>query len=244
MGRNHGTASSGARKRGPHDLYVEFQAAVLRQLPRPSELSFEGLTKERMKKLISGQAGLKALLREAIIQQEPLFRDELEKSLSLDIVWGSTLAKMLTGCNFFNVYPDVTDRHFWEEGGYERHAHRLVNLMDFSMARVKGNLMTWQVLEEMHRVKRSPGGLEELLAFRRKHQEFPKRGMCIVALDSFWRDEKGYLLSPCMHLDKSDRPVLSLCNYYTPWSIPLPPGYNFSNYGYRFISVGPVKEES
>lgn len=237
---NHGTASRVRRERGPHDLYVEFQSAVLRQLPRPSGSLFEGLTVDRMGQLVRNQAVLKALLQETIIQPRQLFRDEFEMSLSLDIVWGVPLARMLNGCDFSFVDSNVTDRHFFEEDDhFERHAHRPVNLMDFSIARVKGNFMTWQVIEEMRRVKRYPAGLEVLLAFRRKNKEYPKRGMCVVALGSLWRNEKGYLLCPCMYLDEHG-PVLSLCRHDFPCQIYFPGGPS----SYLFISVGPLKEES
>ena len=185
MGK-HGTASIG--------LYVEFQAAVLRQLPRPDEFSpevLEGWTKN--------QATLAKVMREALVPVDEKKDDVYPITINYDL----SLAEMIVAGQYGWVNDDITADHFPIQG--EGQVEVGVELVHFNRS-----MESDDVLKEMDKAGLRPATLAELLAFGakypKKQKEFP-----IIALGSVWQDLFGYRSVPALWSDGVRRDLALDC---------------------------------
>lgn len=163
----HGTASIGQ--------YVEFQAAVLRQLPRPEEFSseiLEGWTKN--------QSSLQRVLRGVLLPAEGA-EDKDGYLVILD--YAHTLTDMIHAGHYDRMNDDITAEHFPITGD---------GVVEAKMELVHFNrpMNSEDVLKEFAETGLEPAKIEHLLAFGAKHPEL-QRQFPIIALGSVWPCRDG-----------------------------------------------------
>ena len=181
----HGTASSG--------LYVEFQAAVLRQLPRPEELDASVLDG-----WLSNQAGMQRGLRglflppeekpapAAIVVPEPT----ITPYAAITVDYGMNLEAMVKVGRYDGVNPDITAEHFPIVG--DGKVDREPLLVHFGRDMDDAVITT-----EFDRLGLRDGAIEELAAFGAKYPDL-QRGYPIIGRQSVWRYRVGYSYCPCL----------------------------------------------
>lgn len=155
----NGTASSG--------LYVEFQAAVLRQLPRP-----EDLTKGDLERLLSDQASLRQSLRRAVLPIKPgptSSQERAQRIMGQNFVDPAWLEKKLSdGSLHFQLGDlEILSTVPFSEEVLERcrYTHILFPGLPVSIARLRGlanGLLTdnpdCRYCHSLRTVRRSSGG--------------------------------------------------------------------------------------
>ena len=180
--------------------YVEFQAAILRQAPRPEEIGqdvAEGWTgnQKSLKETLAGSLlpprqteTFLVLCGQATIEKKVV--DSSRPVFTLVVDYGQPLAKMIEAGRYDSVHPAVTAKHFPIAGQGQRET--AVEIFHFNRV-----MSSDQVIAELDRVGYRPAQIEELLAIGAKKPEL-QRQFPIIALGSRWRDSYGYRHIPCL----------------------------------------------
>jgi len=166
--------------------YVEFQAAVLRALPRDID-SDVALSWTKNGELLA------RILREALTPNGKPAGNTYPLSVDYDLSVEN--AVKLGQYNWTN--GDITGKNFptTRTGKVEV----VVELIRFNCA-----ISTKDAQRELDQRGYRPAELHELLAFGEKYPEL-QRQFPIVALGSVWRGRRGYRYVPCLDGDGSER---------------------------------------
>lgn len=177
----HGTASIGQ--------YIEFQTAVLRQLPRPKECDANVLDGR-----LSNQAGLKRILKDALLPSEEKLA---VPHYTVTVDYGVSLADMIAAGKYDWTNSDITAKHFPVKG--EGKAEVEIQLVHFDRV-----MESDDVIRELDRQGLRPAAIEELLAFGAKYPDM-QREFPIVALKTVWQHANGNRLVNCLRRYGSER---------------------------------------
>jgi len=180
MTTKHGTASQVTGS------YVEFQAAVLRALPRDIDSDVAlGWTQ-------NGES-LARVLREALMPDGK----PASNTYPLSVDYGRSVEKGVKAGRYDWANSDITSRNFPTER--KGTAEVVVELIHFNR-----NISTDEALRELDKAGMRPAELHELLAFGKKYPEV-QREFPIVALGSVWQYRDGFRVVPFLYRDGSGR---------------------------------------
>lgn len=181
----HGTASVTGN-------YVEFQAAVLRALPRDidSEVALEWA---------NNGLRLACVLREALVptgkQLQPVgnvypvvVNYEMSVEDAVKLGWYDWANDNITSRNFQTKRMGTVDL--------------MVELIHFDKV-----ISTSEALRELNKMGMRPAELHELLAFGEKHPDI-QREFPVIALGAVWQGSGGGRIVPCLDGDGSGRRLL------------------------------------
>jgi len=183
--KKHGTASQVTGS------YVEFQAAVLRALPRDINPDVAlGWTQ-------NGES-LTRVLREALMPD----RKPADNIYPLSVDYGRSVEDGVRAGRYDWVNPNITSHNFPTKR--RGRAEVVLELICFDR-----EISSYEVLFEIDKRGYRPANLQELLAFGEKYPEV-QREFPVVALDSVWQDRGGDLYAPCLGNDLGKERDLSL----------------------------------
>jgi hypothetical protein len=181
MTTKHGTASQVTGS------YVEFQAAVLRALPRDIDSDVAlGWTQ-------NGES-LARVLREALT---PDGGKPAGNSYPLSVDYGRSVEEGVKVGRYDWANSDITSRHFpTKRKGTAEVAVELVHFNRY--------ISTDEALRELDKIGMRPAELHELLAFGEKYPEV-QREFPVVVLGSVWQDRVGDRCVPYLYRHGSER---------------------------------------
>ena len=164
---NHGTASQVTGS------YVEFQAAVLRALPRDIDSDVAlGWTQ-------NGES-LARVLREALTPDNK----PAGNTYPLSVDYERSVEKGVKAGRYDWANSNITSRNFpAERNGTAEVEMKLIHF--------NRHISTTKALRELDRMEYRPAELHELLAFGEKYPEV-QRGFPVVALGSVWQNRNGH----------------------------------------------------
>lgn len=158
--------------------YVEFQAAVLRALPR--DIDFDAAIE-----WMNNGESLARVLREALAPD-----GKLGNTYPLTINYERSVKDAVKFGRYDWANGNINTRNFQTKRTGK--ANIVVELIHFNK-----NISTDQALSELDRMEYLPAKLYELLAFGKKYPDI-QREFPVVALGSVWQDRRGNRYVPCL----------------------------------------------
>lgn len=166
MTKKHGTTSQ------VDGSYVEFQAAILRALPRDIDLDV----------LLGWMRNGKALAR--VLKEVFMSADmPADNTYPLSVDYRKSVEDAVRSGLYDRADSDITTHNFPTK--WKGTAKIRVELIQFNWW-----FSTDRILQELNRMGYRPAELHELLAFAEKYPDI-QRAFPIVSLGSIWKDERG-----------------------------------------------------
>ena len=187
--KNHGTTPQIT------GIYAEFQAAVIKALPRDIDQDVAlGWTK-------NGEA-LARVLREALTPDGKPVSD----TYIISVDYGENVEDGVEAGHYDWANSNITSEHFPTE-------RKGTAKVEMKVIRFNRSVSTDEALCELDRMGYRPVELHELPAFGEKYPEI-QREFPILALGSVWRDRDDNHCVPCLSGDNSRRYLNLFLNLY------------------------------
>ena len=168
--------------------YIEFQANVLRQLPRPGEI--DATTAQGWSQ---NQKALKRVLTEILLPET-----EVWVMYTVIVDRSKTLSAMIHASNLLRCSSEINDKNFPVQGDGLQEVELVLVHLDRRTA-------TEAVLAYLDAHGLEPARLEHLLAFWVKYSDVVRREISVVALGSVWINSHGRRNAPVLSCDGNER---------------------------------------
>ena len=165
--------------------YIEFQANVLRQLPRPGEIdqtTAQGWSQH--------QKDLKKVLAEILLT-------EVWVMYTVIVDRSKTLSEMIHDSNLLRCSCEINDKNFPVQGDGSQE-------VELVLVHLNQGTSTEEVLAHLDAHGLEPARLEHLLAFGAKYSDVVRREISVVALGSVWINSYSRRNAPVLSHDGSE----------------------------------------